>query len=37
MTRQARENYRKTIDTKLPADPLGFIPVIERRRMEENA
>lgn len=37
MTRQARENYRKTIDAKLPADPLGFIPVRERRRMEENA
>jgi hypothetical protein len=36
MTRQARENYRKTIDTKLPADPLGFIPIRERRRMEEN-
>ena len=37
MTRQARENYRKTIDTKLPADPLGFIPVRERRKIEENA
>ena len=37
MTRQARENYRETVDTKLPADPMGYIPVRERRKIEENA
>lgn len=37
MTRQARENYRETVDTKLPTDPMGYIPVRERRKIEENA
>jgi hypothetical protein len=37
MTRQARENYRKTLTKGLPIDPMEYIPVRERRRMEENA